>query len=66
MRTGQCFITHNGDTTKGYFYTGLIDGGKLVMCEMVSRPEQITKDSYWLLSEAEFNKAVEAGTIELI
>lgn len=66
MKTGQCFITHNGNSTKGYFFTGLIDGGKLVMCEMVSRPEQITKDSYRLLSEGEFNKAVKAGTIELI
>ena len=66
MRTGQCFITHNGNAIKGYFFTGLNDNGKLVMCEMVRRPEEITKDSYWLLSEDEINKAVEAGTIELI
>ena len=67
MRTGQCFITHKEDSSiKGYFFTGLHDNGKLVMCEMVRRPEEITKDSYWLLSEDEFDKAVEAGTIELI
>ena len=66
MRTGQCFVTHNGDAIKGYFFTGLYDGGKMVMCEMVRRPEEITKDSYWLLSEDEFNKAVKVGTIELI
>ncbi len=66
MRTGQCFIINNGDSTKGYFFTGLYDGGKLVMCEMVSRPERITRDSYLLISEDAFNEAVTAGRIELI
>ena len=67
MRTGQCFITHNEDSSiKGYFFTGLFDEGKLVMCEMVRSPKEITKDSYLLLSEDEFNKAVESGTIEII
>ena len=66
MRTGQCFIIHNEGTIKGYFFTGLYDGGKLVMCEMVSRPENITCDSYWLVSEDYFNEAVKSGKIELI
>lgn len=66
MRTGQCFIINNGDSTKGYFFTGLYDGGKLVMCEMVSRPEQIRRDSYMLVSEDEFNDAVTTGRFELI
>lgn len=66
MRTGQCFIINNGDSTKGYFFTGLYDGGKLVMCEMVSRPEQITEESYLLVGEDEFNEAVKAGRYELI
>ena len=67
LQQGQCFIAKLSEReTKGYFFTGLYDGGKLVMCEMVNRPEQITRGSYMLVSEDEFNEAVKAGRIELI
>ncbi len=67
MRTGQCFIIHNDNSSiKGYFFTGLYDKGHLVMCEMVSRPEQLNQESFLLMDEELFDKEVEDGRIELI
>lgn len=67
MQTGQCFIYHFSDENrKGYFFTGLIDRGQLVMCEMVRRVEDITPASYWLMTQEYFDDAVKSGRIELI
>jgi hypothetical protein len=67
MKTGQCFIYNfTVENRKGYFFTGLIDNGLLVMCEMVRRVEDITPASYWKMSQEYFDEAVKSGRIELI
>ncbi len=66
MKIGQCFIYHfTDDNTKGYFFTGIIDNGYLVMCEMVA-PHQMTAASFWKMTEDYFNDSVKTGQIELL
>jgi len=69
MRTGQCFLFHfseDANDFKGYFFTGLIDDGKYVMCEMLP-PHRINPlTSYMRISEADWTEGLSNGKIELI
>ena len=66
LREGQCFTyKFDEDNIKGYFFTGIIDKGSMVMCEMVL-PHQMNENSFWRMSESFFERALESGTIELI
>ena len=66
LTQGQCFTYRFGkDNIKGYFYTGIIDNGAYVMCEMVL-PHQMNDNSFWKMTESFFEEAIESGKIELI
>lgn len=66
IHKGQCFVYHiSEDKQKVYFFTGIIDNGEYVMCEMVL-PHQMTKDSFWNMSEEYFTENLNYGKIELI
>ena len=66
LTQGQCFTYRfSEDNVKGYFFTGIIDKGTYVMCEMVL-PHQMTYNSFWKMSENFLNEAIESGKIEMI
>lgn len=66
LTQGQCFTyKFSEDNIKGYFFTGIIDNGTYVMCEMVL-PHQMNDNSFWKMTESFFNEAIETGKIELI
>lgn len=66
IRKGQCFVFHfSEDKQKGYFFTGIVDNGKYVMCEMVP-PHKMTQDSFWKMTEEYYKENLENGKIELI
>lgn len=63
---GQCFTYEHGkDIIKGYFFTGIIEDGYMVMCEMVP-PHKMNAKSFWKISESFFNESIECGKLELI
>ena len=63
---GQCFtFRFSEDNIKGYFFTGIIDKGTYVMCEMVL-PHQMNDNSFWKMTESFFEEAIESVKIELI
>lgn len=67
LQTGQCFIFHFPQRrVKGYFFTGIVDDGDLVMCEMVPAHKMDPVASFWKMSETFFNENMQRGTIELI
>ena len=66
LTQGQCFTYRFSEgNIKGYFFTGIIDKGYYVMCEMVL-PHQMNDTSFWKMTESFFNEAIESGKIELI
>lgn len=66
IQKGQCFVYHfSEDNQKGYFFTGIIDKGEYVMCEMVP-PHKMTMDSFCNMSEEYFTENINNGKIELI
>jgi len=63
---GQCFTyEHEKGNIKGYFFTGIIEDGYLVMCEMVP-PHKMNATSFWKMSEPFFNESIKCGKLELI
>lgn len=63
---GQCFtFRFSEDKIKGYFFTGIIEEGYYVMCEMVP-PHKMNKRSFWRMTENFIKEAIDAGRIEFL
>ncbi len=67
IHKGQCFVYHfSEDNQKGYFFTGIIDKGEYVMCEMLPAYKLNAETSFWKMSEEFLIESLNNGRIELI
>lgn len=62
---GQCFSYQFGEERKNYFFTGIVEDGRMIMCEMVP-PSELTPTSLWKMSERFFKQSQEEGKLQLM